>query len=344
MRSGRREDRNFNEETMIPITIRRTTWIMLILATCVGALSCDNKDHDKTKTADTTQPGAAKPKPLICVSLLTLTNPFFKEMADTMQAEGQKRGYQVDVTSGEFDPAKQKDQVKDFLVRKAAAIILTPCDSKSIGTAIEDANAAGTPVFTADVAATADGVKVVSHCATDNLEGGRVAGRAVVEALAGHGKVAILDHPEVESALMREAGFLEVLAQSPGIVLVAKLPSEGARDRAFSATQDLLQSHPDIDAIFAVNDPGALGAMAALEKAGKLSQIKVVGFDGQLEARQAIKAGKLYATVMQYPKEIASVTIDNITKYLSGEDVPKKVLLPPKIYRKADADTDAELK
>src|SRR5947209_17894829 len=148
-------------------------WLLVPL---IFALTLSSCDRDQKKTAST-----ENPKPLIGVSLLTLTNPFFKEMGDTMREEGQKRGYEVVITSGEFDPAKQKDQVKDFLVRKASAIVLTPCDSKSVGTAIADANSAGVPVFTADVAATATGIKVASHCATDNLEGGRVAGRAVVE-------------------------------------------------------------------------------------------------------------------------------------------------------------------
>src|SRR4051812_12690242 len=163
----------------------QTTKLRLILATflllnLVG-LGCKRDDGSKSAGGGgpTTNPSgnpSGKSKPLVGVSLLTLTNPFFKEIADTLQADGAKRGYDVIVTSGDLDPAKQKDQVKDFLVRKASAIVLTPCDSKSIGTAIAEANKAGVPVFTADVAATAEGVKVVSHCATDNLEGGRVAG------------------------------------------------------------------------------------------------------------------------------------------------------------------------
>src|SRR6266850_4488283 len=106
-------------------------WQLLPLI-ILTVLSCD---RDKNKAASTD-----KPRPLIAVSLLTLTNPFFKEMGDTMRAEGEKRGYEVVITSGEFDPAKQKDQVKDFLVRKASAIVLTPCDSKSVSTAIIEAN------------------------------------------------------------------------------------------------------------------------------------------------------------------------------------------------------------
>jgi ribose transport system substrate-binding protein len=340
---------------MLHIADKRTTPLLkiaisaLLLSSLIQS-GCKRDDSSKTTSTPSSSPTpsahspTAKPKPLVGVSLLTLSNPFFKEIADTLQSDGAKHGYDVVVTAGELDPAKQKDQVKDFLVRKASAIVLTPCDSKSIGTAIADANAAGVPVFTADVAAMAEGAKVVSHCATDNLEGGRVAGRAVVDLLGGKGKVAIINHPEVESGMMREKGFLEEVAKAPGIQVVAKLPSSGARDRAFAAAQDILQSHADVDAIFAINDPTALGALAALEKAGKTGQVKIIGFDGQPEARRAVKDGKLYATVMQYPRRIASTTIESIAKYMGGEDVAPQILIPPALYRKADADADAELK
>src|SRR6266850_15599 len=299
-------------------------------------LSCD---RDKNKAASTD-----KPKPLIGVSLLTLTNPFFKEMGDTMRAEGEKRGYEVVITSGEFDPARQKDQVKDFLVRKASAIVLTPCDSKSVSTAIIEANSAGVPVFTADIASIAPGAKVICHVATDNYEGGKVAGRAMVELLSGKGKVAILDHPEVESVLMRTKGFGEETAKAPGIQIVARLPGGGARDKSFAAAQDILQGHPDLDAIFAINDPSALGAIAAIEKAGKTGRIKVIGFDGQPEAKQAVKDGKMYATVLQHPRQIATATIEAIAKYMSGEQVPPQNLIPTALYRQTDAQKDPELK
>src|SRR5215475_7274549 len=88
------------------------------------------------------QPPTDKPKAVIGVSLLTLANPFFKDMGDAMTAEGKKFGYDVIITAGEMDPARQKDQVKDFIVKKVNAIILCPCDSRSVGTAIQDANTA----------------------------------------------------------------------------------------------------------------------------------------------------------------------------------------------------------
>ena len=81
-----------------------------------------------------------------------------------------------------------------------------------------------------------------------------------------------------------------------------------------------------------------------MEKANKQSSIRIIGFDGQPEARQAVKEGKIFATVMQYPKQIGATTINTIAKYMGGEEVPKQILLPPKIYVNGDAVKDADLK
>ena len=110
------------------------------------------------------------------------------------------------------------------------------------------------------------------------------------------------------------------------------------------ATEDLLQSHPDLNGIFAINDPSALGAVAALEKAGRLAQVKVVGFDGMPEGKSAIKAGKIYADPVQFPDRIGRAAVQNVVNYLAGDDVPRETLIPTALYRQADAARDAAVK
>ena len=288
-------------------------------------------------------------KAQIGVSLLTLTNPFFRDLGEAMKDEAAKHGMEVILVSGEFDAAKQRNQVADFIVKRSAAIVLSPCDSKAVGTAIAEANKAGIPVFTVDIAALAGGVKVVSHVATDNLGGGRLAAQAIIEALGGVGKVAILDHPEVESVMLRTKGFEEELAKQKqekgvNIQVVAKLPGGGTKDKSFRAAEDLMQAHPELNGIFAINDPSALGAVAALEKSGKLAQVKVVGFDGMPEGKQAIKAGQIYADPIQFPDKIGRIAVQTIRKYLDGDDVASETLIPTALYRKADAEKDPALK
>ena len=290
-----------------------------------------------------TEPKATA-KGTIGLSVLTLTNPFFKEIADKMAEEAAKHGYRVAVVSGEFDVARQQNQVKDFIVQRVAAIVLTPCDSKAIGPAIQEANAAGIPVFTADIACLAPGVKVVSHIATDNYSGGKEAAKAMIEALGENGgKIGILHHKLVESCILRVDGFREIVSQHKNIQIVSELPGGGVKDQGYKAAEDMLQAHADLAGIFAINDPSALGARAAIEKAGKGQQIKLVAFDGQLEGKQAIKEGRIYADPIQFPDRIGVETVRTIIKHLSGEAVPAQILIPTALYRKADADKDPAL-
>ena len=160
------------------------------------------------------QSGETEDAPVIGVSVLTLTHPFFQELTDAIREEAQQLGYETIITSCEFDAARQKNQVSDFVVRNVDAIILAPCDSKAVGTAIREANNAGIPVFTADIASLADNARVVSHVATDNYAGGQRAAEAILEAIDRHGKVAIIDHPEVESVLLRTNGFRNAIEEA----------------------------------------------------------------------------------------------------------------------------------
>jgi ribose transport system substrate-binding protein len=315
--------------------------------------ACNPKTDSSTPTPAPASASKAQTaaKGTIGLSVLTMTNPFFKEIADSMTAEARRHGYDVLAVSGEFDVAKQQNQVKDFIVKKVAAIVLTPCDSKSIGPAIQEANDAGIPVFTADIACLAQGPKVVSHIATDNYAGGKEAAKAIIEALGeSGGKIALLDHKVTESCLMRIQGFKEVLSQhntgrTRGRVdIVAELPSGGVKDQGYKAAEDVLQAHADLAGIFAINDPSALGARAALEKAGKTDQVKLVGFDGQPEGKQAIKEGKIYADPIQFPDRIGVETVRAIVKHFSGESVPPQILIPTALYRQADAKKDPTLK
>jgi ribose transport system substrate-binding protein len=290
-------------------------------------------------------------KGTIGLSVLTLTNPFFKEIADSMNATAAEHGYEVVVVSGDFDVAKQQNQVKDFIVKKVAAIVLCPCDSKAIGPAIQEANAAGIPVFTADIGCLAPGANVICHIATDNYSGGKQAAEAMIEALGDvGGKVAILDYNVVESCILRTKGFKEVIeahnrkGTGGRINIVAELSGGGAKDQGYKAAEDLLQAHGDLAGIFAINDPSALGARAALEKAGKTEQVKLIGFDGQPEGKQAIKDGKIYADPIQFPDRIGRETMLAIVKHFNGERLPPELLIATSLYRKADALRDPRLK
>ena len=314
----------------------------LLVATLALFVGCAKPAPTAAPAAATTAQGS------IGVSLLTLDNPFFKVIGDTIAAEGAKRGYEAIVVSGDKDVAKQSNQIKDFIVKKVSAIVLSPCDSKSIIPVIQEANAAGIPVFTVDIPCNEPGVKIVTQVATDNFSGGKEAGVAMIEALGeAGGEVAVLHFKQAESCQLRVKGFREVIdahnaAGSGKIEIVAELESGGAKDVGFKAAEDALQANPNLRGIFAINDPAALGARAALEKAGKTG-VFIVGFDGQPEGRQAIKDGKIYADPIQFPDKMGAQIVDAIIRHSKGETLPPQLLIPTSLYRRADAERDPEL-
>ena len=307
-------------------------------------------EKDSSPSSPQSAEAASESKGTIGFSALTLTNPFFKTIADTMTAEAAKAGYEMTVVSGENDVKKQADQIDEFIVKGVSAIVLNPCDSQSIGPAIVKANDAGIPVFTNDIKYDGDEGKVVSHIATDNYQGGKLAGEAMVKLLGeSGGEVAILHFPQVESCQLRVKGFNEIVdAHNAGdgaaqIKVVATLDGGGARDKGFTAAKDAIEANPNLAAVFAINDPSALGARSALEAAGKADQVTIIGFDGQLIGKQAILEGKILCDPIQFPDRIGKATIEAMLKYFDGDDVEPEQLIPSELYYKEDAEKDPEL-
>jgi ribose transport system substrate-binding protein len=217
--------------------------------------------------------------------------------------------------------------VDKFINQKADAIVIAPVNSSGIVSAIEEANRAGIPVFTADIAS--DGGTVVAHVASDNRQGGRLLGAYVAKRLGGGGNVVILDQPTVTSVRDRVAGFREALAAFPNIrVIAAPAVERGVRDVAKQKMDNLLATGQKIDAVFGTNDDCALGALAAIQAAGKAGTI-VVGYDATPEARTAISQGTaLVADAVQDPITIGRRTMEAVAARLKGHAVPGVVPVP----------------
>ncbi|MDH3649495.1 MAG: substrate-binding domain-containing protein [Saprospiraceae bacterium] len=286
-------------------------------------------------------------KGLIGITIMSSENPFFNVLANAADEEAKKHGYVTEILSGDNDPDKQDRQIKDFIAKKVAAIIISPCNAHAVGASIKSANQAGIPVFMADTGCTDSTAKVVSTIETANYAGGVQAGQAMVELVGVEGgEVLILDFKQAESCLKRVAGFKKTVAEhnlnhpDAQIEIVSELASGGRRDIANQSTSDALQAHPNLKAIFAINDPAALGAYAAMEKVGRQNDIKIIGFDGMPEGKAAIKEGKIYADPIQFPDRIGQMTVQTIMKYFDGEQVELNVEIPTYLYKKADADAD----
>ncbi len=309
--------------------VRHNHYVTFALSVCVVGLlvwfgGCGQEDAAPTQEVMSSTPGGNVQRldgTVVGVSLLTRTHQFYQELEENLVTEAKRYGMEVLIESAEFDPNKQVDQIDTFVTRGVDAIVVCPCDTESIGVTIAKVNEANIPVFTADIAA-ADG-DVVCHIASDNVQGGRLAAGAMVEALGTEGgKIVIIDDPTRSSVTERVTGFLEILESHPEIEILARQSGVGRRETSHDVMENLLQANPKIDGVFAINDETALGALAAIESAGRKGEMVIIGYDGAPEARRRIDAGDIYADSVQYPGKIGRQTVKAIADYLNGETVP----------------------
>ena len=287
----------------------------------------------KAKEGGSDAAGGATTK-TVGVSLLTREHDFYRQLEAGLQDEAAKKGYKLIITTGDFDLAKQQSAIDNFLVQKVDAIIVCPTDTKGIAPAIEKANAANVPVFTADIGA--EGGKVVSHIASDNVAGGRLAGEYIAKVIGGKGNVGLVSQPELQSVIDRETGFREAIAKFPDIHIVSTINGAGVRDRALKAADDMFQAHKDLRAVFAINDETALGVLASATS-HSMKDLVIVGYDAAPEALKAIASGsQLKADVAQQPRQIGVQTIDAIADHFAGKAPPARIAVPVRIV---DADS-----
>jgi ribose transport system substrate-binding protein len=262
--------------------------------------------------------------------LLTEAHVFYQDLKRGLQQAADSLGIDLHVVAGEWDLARQTQQVQNFITLNMDAVVIAPVNSSGIVSAITEANEVGIPVFTADISA--DAGTVVSHIASDNEQGGRLLGAYVAERLDESGNVAILDQPTVASVRDRVAGFRQALEAFPDIQIVAAPAVErGLRDVAKQKTDNLLAGGGKIDAIFGSNDDCALGALASLDAAGRADVI-VVGYDATPEARTAIAGGTLLvADAVQDPVAIGRRTIHAVADYLRDGSATPVVAVPVSI-------------
>jgi len=315
-----------------------TKWFLSACALAVACAACSKTSSTEAGSSGASAAPDAGGAKTIGVSIQNREAQFYQQMESGLTSEAAKYGYTVNVVDASRDNAKQQSQVEDFISQKVAAIVLTPYDSQAIGAAIVEANKAGIPVFTADIANTSTQGTVVSHIASDNVQGGGQAGTLMCQAVGTSGTVAILDEPEVTSVQDRVKGFKAALASGcPGVTVAADIDGGGERAKASSSMEDILQSHPALKGVFGINDDSALGAAKAIQAAGDQGKIAVIGYDATPEAQTAIKAGSMYGDAIQHPDQIGIDTIDAIHAYFAGKTPPAKIRVPVGTFTKANA-------
>ncbi|QIZ49297.1 ribose ABC transporter substrate-binding protein RbsB [Dickeya zeae] len=270
-------------------------------------------------------------KDTIALVVSTLNNPFFVSLKDGAQKEADKLGYNLVVLDSQNNPAKELSNVQDLTVRGTKLLLINPADSNAVGNAVKLANQAKIPVITLDrVAASGE---VVSHVASDNAFGGKVAGDFIAKKLGEGAKVIQLEGLAGTSAAReRGAGFMKS-AEKNKFNMLASQPADFDRTKGLNVMQNLLTAHPDVKAVFAQNDEMALGALRALQTAGR-DDVMVVGFDGTADGVKAVEGGKMAATVAQRPDQIGVIGVETADKVLKGEKVQAIIPVDLKLVTK----------
>ncbi|PTX59961.1 ribose-binding protein [Melghirimyces profundicolus] len=284
---------------------------MLVFGVLAGCSSQSTLEQEEKKKDDNIKIG---------LSVSTLNNPFFVSLKEGAEQAAKKAGAELVVADAQDDNAKQLNDVEDLIQKNVDILLINPTDSKAIATAVESANQSNIPVITVD--REAEGGKVVAHIASDNVEGGKMAGEFILEQLNGKGNIVELEGiPGTSAARDRGKGFHQAVDGKDGVEVVASQPANFNRAKGLTVMENILQSKDDIQAVFAHNDEMALGAVQAIQSAKK--DILVVGFDATDDAVKAVKKGEMGATIAQKPSEIGKTAVEVAVKAAKGEKVKK---------------------
>lgn len=315
--------------------MKKKVWKFLSLFLVVillGACSLNSPEKSDESSGSNKGTGGEKATKTIGLSISTLNNPFFVTLRDGAEAKAKELGLEITTADAQDDPAKQVSDIEDLIQQGVDILIVNPTDSAAIVSAIESANNANIPVITVD--RSAEGGEVVAHIASDNVAGGKMAAELIIEKLGGSGKVVELEGvPGSSAARERGQGFDEAIKGASGIELVAKQTANFDRAEGLSVMENIIQSTPEFQAVFAQNDEMALGALEALQAAGK-TDVLVVGFDATDDAVAAVKEGRMLATVAQKPEEIGAKGVETAQKVLKGESVDEFIPVDLELIKK----------
>ncbi|CDF99207.1 Putative D-ribose transporter subunit RbsB [Avibacterium paragallinarum JF4211] len=266
-------------------------------------------------------------KETIALAVSTLDNPFFVTLKEGAEKEADKLGYNLVVLDSQNDPAKELANVEDVTVRGAKVLLINPTDSTAVASAVRMANQKNIPVITLDRGA-AQG-KVVSHIASDNVAGGKMAGDFIAEKLGDNAKVIQLEGIAGTSAARERGEGFKQAVEAHKFDVLASQPADFDRTKGLNVMENLLTAQPNVQAVFAQNDEMALGAIRAVQAANK--SVLIVGFDGTDDGVKAVKSGKLAATIAQQPALIGALGVQTADKVIKGEAVEAQIPVPLKV-------------
>ena len=304
---------------------RRPRLAALALATTAALTlaACGNGDSSESSDGDA---------PRILLAVSTFANPFFIDMRDGAADAAEAAGVDLSIVDAQDDSATQANQLADAVSQGFDAVVLNATDSDALTPSVNALADADIPVVTID--RIVNGAPAATFVASDNVELGRLAGEALMEAIGGEGEVAVLRGISgLPGSNERFEGFNQAIADYPDIDVVATQTADYDRALGLDVLSNILQANPDIAGVFAENDEMALGGIQALGEAAG-TRTMVVGIDGTADALEAIEAGSMYASVAQQAYELGKVGMEQALRYLDGETLDEVTVVPVQVVTK----------
>lgn len=275
-------------------------------------------------------------------------NPWRIAQSESMKSEAAKRGHELICTDAAGSEAKQINDIDSMIAQKVDAIFLAPRSEKPLAQAVLKARAAGIPVIlldrNVDTNIAKPGSAYVTFIGSDFVDEGKRAAQWLIQEMGGKAKIIELEGTVGASpAIDRKKGFADQIKTAPGMQVIAAQSGDFSRDKGRQVTETLLQAHPEVTAIYAHNDEMAIGAIAALEGAGKKpgKDVIVVSIDGEKDALKAIVEGKLGASVECNPR-FGPKAFDVLEQFAKGETIAPKIINPDRFYDKKNAEKGLE--
>jgi len=280
------------------------------------------------------------PKYKIGAAMKDLSDQFVKNIADAVKDRASQLP-EVDLLMADArgDVNTQLSQVENFVAQKVNAVILNAQDAAGLGPAVDLCNKAGIPIIECNTLTSNTNYTV--YVGSDDVDAGKIQGAYVAKILNGKGNIVVLHGPMGQSGEIkrREGIKLALLDKNQGVKVLAEQTANWKRDQAMSITEDWLQRFPSVNVVCAQNDDMAMGALAAVEAAGMLNKIMIVGVDAIPDALQAVKSGKMACTVFQDSRGQGAGAVDVALKLAKGGTSPKEVMIPFQLVTKDNVDT-----
>lgn len=266
------------------------------------------------------------------VSYMTMNNPFYKIINNEILKVVEKNNDTLITLDPELDVDKQNEQIYKFIDQKVDGIFINPIDFEQIEPALQAAKRANIPVIIID-APVSDESLVNCTIVSDNYDAGVQCAKDMMERLDS-ANIVLLKHTTAKSAKERIEGFLSVIDNNEKYRVINEAECDGQLEIAMPKMQEIIEETPDIDVVMALNDPSALGALAALEKNNK-NDVMVYGIDGTPEIKALIGRNQMIVgTVAQSPIKMGQIAVENMYNILNGKKIEKNIIIPISLINK----------